>query len=86
MNCDNKQRDCNGDKAMENMLEESGQAHAVTMRMREVGSDILSDPDLAYSSEERAEAVYIAMERARLHLEIPYQPLAFSSRMLEEEQ
>ena len=44
---------------------ETGQAGKVTMKMREAGAAILGDPDLSYSHEERAEAVYIAMVGAK---------------------
>lgn len=36
-------------------------AFCVTREMREAGAAILSDQDLGFSAEEKAEAVYIAM-------------------------
>lgn len=53
------------------MLDETGQAGAtdievvVTTEMRIAGALILSDPDLAFSAQEKAEAAYIAMVEAR---------------------
>jgi hypothetical protein len=61
--------DCNLDKADEVMGYESGQAgedDVVTMALREAGADVLDDPDLTASPEELAEAVYTAMEQARV--------------------
>ena len=39
----------------------------ITPEMREAGAAILGDPDLSFSAEEKAVAVYIAMERSRYH-------------------
>jgi hypothetical protein len=58
--------DYNLDKACDDMGYESRQAGEVTTEMREAGAAVLGDPDLSYSHEEMAEAVYIAMETARL--------------------
>jgi hypothetical protein len=45
------------------MLKENGQAGVrVTTAMREAGAALLGDPDLAFSHEEMAEAVYISMQ------------------------
>jgi hypothetical protein len=49
----------------------------ITSEMRDIGAAILSDQDLGFSYEERAAAVYIAMEYERV---LPPLPKRRSSR------